>query len=480
MLNVHFTHRKAGCIMPINRNLAYKVSSFMQIVRDGDLMVIWHSLFGNPKIVSVMTINFIEQFRQPTAFNAVIGDDATQEDIDSISDLVESYFLIPEGFDEREFLGAHMRNREPAIANGSLVDYLELIMSEECNFRCTYCIHFENLETSDRINNSQKFMRFETAREVVDRYLANLRAHQKMVADINFGGGEPLLAWDVVERVLYYCVDTYGGEFQFNFSINTNASLITPKIAEILKVYHVQIASSLDGIQPANDLVRLNKGGGGTFKAIMRGFENLAKAGYPMSGIAVTVAEKNFHMLNESIIDWAVARNMKDVRIDLDVIGMVDVPIEDIVEKLMKIRRYAKKRGIDVPGFWSRAAENLNESTIETRVAFCGAVRGNSICVSPTGKIYSCGYSNAEMGNIASFETFFDPEQPYPHFVAGHLTGTMQMCKGCMIEGQCAGGCNITQEFARATKTAKISRMCDFYRRMTEEILREQLQEVGA
>lgn len=84
------------------------------------------------------------------------------------------------------------------------------------------------------------------------------------------------------------------------------------------------------------------------------------------------------------------------------------------------------------------------------------------------------------MGNIASFETFFDPEQPYPHFVAGHLTGTMQMCKGCMIEGQCAGGCNITQEFARATKTAKISRMCDFYRRMTEEILREQLQEVGA
>jgi len=43
-----------------------------------------------------------------------------------------------------------------------------------------------------------------------------------------------------------------------------------------------------------------------------------------------------------------------------------------------------------------------------------------------------------------------------------------------------AGGCNITQEFARVTKTAKIERMCDFYRRMTQEILLEQLREVTA
>ena len=54
------------------------------------------------------------------------------------------------------------------------------------------------------------------------------------------------------------------------------------------------------------------------------------------------------------------------------------------------------------------------------------------------------------------------------------------MCKGCMIEGQCGGGCNITQEFARATRTAKIERMCGFYCRMTQEILREQLREAMA
>jgi len=47
-----------------------------------------------------------------------------------------------------------------------------------------------------------------------------------------------------------------------------------------------------------------------------------------------------------------------------------------------------------------------------------------------------------------------------------------------MIESQCGGGCNITQEFARATKTVKIERMCDFYRQMTRELLLEQLREM--
>ena len=143
----------------------------------------------------------------------------------------------------------------------------------------------------------------------------------------------------------------------------------------------------------------------------------------------------------------------------------------------MRIRRYAAARGVDVPGFWSRPAENLNESTLESRVAFCGAVRGNSMCVGPSGDIYGCGYSTTRLGSLSEIQSFHAPGTAYHRFVRDHLTGVMEMCKGCLIEGQCGGGCNITQEFARATKTAKIERMCDFYRRMTQEILREQLRE---
>jgi hypothetical protein len=49
-----------------------------------------------------------------------------------------------------------------------------------------------------------------------------------------------------------------------------------------------------------------------------------------------------------------------------------------------------------------------------------------------------------------------------------------------MIEGQCDGGCNISQEFACMTETIKLERMCNFYRCMTQELLLEQLHEIDS
>ena len=466
--------------MVFNFNITYLKSPFVQVVRDGDSAVIWHSLFGHPKVVSVETLEFLELFSEPTTILSRIGDELTDEDRGAIEELLRSYFLVPEDFNDRAFLRERMREREKEIVSGSLIDYLELIMSEVCNFRCTYCIYFNNLETSDRINNPKKFMRFKMAKKIVDQYLRILREHKKYIAEINFGGGEPLLVWPVIKQVLEYCYTVYGSKFEFRFSINTNASLITAEIASTLKEYCVKIASSLDGLREGNDRVRLTKFGDSTFFQIMRGFDVLTQIGYSLDGIAVTVTEKNFHELNESIIDWAANRNMNNVRIDIDVIGMVEIVVEDIVAKLIRIRRYAMSRGIDVPGFWSRPVENLNDSTLDVDIAFCGAVRGNSMCVSPTGNIYGCGYSTTRLGDISTIQSFYAPKAAYHCFVRDRLIGEMEMCKGCMIEGQCGGGCNITQEFARATKITKIERMCDFYRQMTQELLLEQLREINS
>ncbi|HVX58108.1 MAG TPA: radical SAM protein [Candidatus Saccharimonadales bacterium] len=462
----------------VDINAPLKKSEFVQVVQEGESAIIWHSLFGHPKVVTTDVVEFLDGFSEPSTLREQLGE-VSADEAEALSELVEGFFLVPPDFSDRAFLEARMREREAGITDGSRIDFLELIMSEECNFRCTYCIHFNNLETSDRINNPSKFMRFEVAQRIIDEYLNILAQHDKRTAEINFGGGEPLMAWDVIEQVLNYCRDVYGGKFEFRYSINTNASLITPDIAAVLRDHKVEIASSLDGLKEGNDQVRLNKGGRGTFNNIMKGFDALEAAGYPLEGIAVTVTQDNFGQLDESIVDWAIARGMGDVRIDIDVVGMVEVPVEEIVEKLIRIRRYALERGIEVPGFWSRPSENLNESTLEQDVSFCGAVRGNSMCVSPTGNIYGCGYSTTKLGDLLQIKKFHEPEGNYHRFVRDHLTGTMEMCKGCMIEGQCGGGCNITQEFARATSSAKIDRMCDFYRLMTQEILRGQLRELA-
>ena len=462
--------------MKINRKILLIKSQFVQVIKNNSKTIIWHSLFGNPKIVSKDTTALLNIFSNSRSLSSVLYEyNIGENGIEIVRDLITNYYLIPQNFNERKFLAKCMREREESITSGSLIDYLELIVSEVCNFRCTYCIHFNNLETSDRIKNQKKFMTFKIARDAIDRYLDILQRHGKNVANINLGGGEPLLAWPVIEQAIKYCIFHYSHNFVFRFSINTNTSLITANIARKLKKYRVEIASSLDGLRDGNDQVRLTKSGNGTFEAIIQGFDNLARQDYPLKGIAITVNEKNFPFLDEKIINWASGRQMREIRIDIDVIGIVGALIEDIVAKLMRIQQYAKNRGIEIAGFWSRPAENLNDSTLNTHIAFCGAVRGNSICIDPSGDIYGCGYSVKKLGALNQIESFYAPESQYNLFVRDHLTGAIEMCKGCMIEGQCGGGCNITQEFTRTTKTAKIKRMCAFYRKMTCELLFEQL-----
>lgn len=450
-----------------------------QCVRDGENAIIWHSLFGHSQIVSSPTLALLDLFNTPRPVSDLTKEYELSDDIVSaIETLYANHYLISPDFNERQYLANRMKSRSHKVTDGSMIEFLELIMSEACNLRCTYCIHFNNLETSNRISNPTKFMNFTTAKQTVDGFMAIRRQNHKNTAYINFGGGEPLLAWPVIEQVLQYCDESYGHEFQLRYTINTNCTLITREIAEKLKKHKVEIAASLDGLKQANDLVRITKNGKGSFDQIMKGFEILESVGYPLDGFAVTVNERNLPEINEALIDWAVAHNMKEVRIDIDMVDIVDVSLEDIVNKLMQIRRYAKRFNVDVPGFWSRATENLNFATLEENVAFCGAVRGNSMCVSPSGKIYGCGYSNTQLGELVQIGNLSAPGGNYHKFVERHLTGNMDMCRGCMIEGQCAGGCNITIEYATSTNTmSKIDRMCDFYREMTRQLLLEELHE---
>lgn len=459
-----------------NHQLIVK-SRYLRSVQESDRAVIWHSLFGYPKIVSIDTLQFLDNFSLPRPLCTLLDEYKIDADDEAfIGELVQSHYLIPDGFDERCLLEQKTEERQREITTGSAISYLGLIMSEVCNFRCSYCIHFNNLETSTRTESPEKFMSFQMAKKAVDVYLGFLRRRGETEADINFGGGEPLLNWRVVRQAIIYCKTCYGQQFDFRFSINTNSSLVTSAIASQLKEFKVDIATSLDGLQEGNDKVRRSKNGRGTFELITRRFDILTSVGYPIDGFSATITQDNFDLLDEGIIDWAQSRGMSEVRIDLDVIGMIGMSVDDITNKLMRLRHYAHGKNINVFGFWSRPFENLNDSVLDTAVAFCGGARGSSLCVSPAGKIYPCGYSTVQIGQLDDLDSLCLPDNPYQSFVKHRFPGSLVMCRGCVIEAQCAGGCNITLEYARSNQTAKAERMCEFYRQMTQALLLDQLK----
>ncbi|MBU1092328.1 radical SAM protein [Patescibacteria group bacterium] len=451
-------------------------SKFVQSISNNNLAIIWHSLFGHPHVISLNLLDIINQLVVPVSLNDLISKYSSDKDIQSFIDLMRSkYFLITEDCDERDILQQALASREGGVFAGSMVNNFSLVISEACNFCCTYCIHFSNLGTSNRLQAPVKVMSTLVAEKATDAFVQILRANGTNTAEINFGGGEPLLGWPTIVHVLEYCRQKYP-DVKFNFSLNTNASLLSSEIVQVLKEHQVRIASSLDGYQSANDKVRLSSTGQGTFTEITNGFKVLAREDYPIDGFTITMTEANFPFIGTDIIDWAANQGMVEIRLDVDVVHSVNIDIPSLAEKIFALKSYADSRGIFIHGFWSRPRENMDSSPLEVSVGFCGGIKGHSIVVNPSQEVYCCGYSTTKLGSLDDLFTseFFSKDQSYAQLIQSRTPGSMIECQGCMIEGQCSGGCQITQEFAKHSG-ANTTRMCEFYRRMTTMLLAEDL-----
>jgi len=456
-------------------NSTLKKSGYLQIISDGEMNIVWHSLFGYPMIVNQETIDFLNAFSSPVTINDVKNLSLFSEVEENAQMLQECFFIIPNDLDERRLLKERAEEYDKSVIGGRNIEYLSLILSENCNFACSYCISSSMISASHRKANKKKIMSIETALKAVKIFLSILKENKKENAYINFGGGEPLINAEIMRHVLEYCYTNYRNAFEFKFRINTNASLISQGVAKILKNYDVRPAISLDGLKDANDKVRLTKNGKGTFGQIMKGIESLRQANFPPKGFSTTVTENNFDLISEDLIQFAEKERFIDLRIDLDVIHLLSIPVDNAVKKLLSLKQTAHKKGINVSGFWERPAENLNSSIIEKHIAFCGGVAGKSMCVSPSEEVYICGYSSKAFANLSKEE--IKSSTAYHNIVMGRMAGEIERCKGCSIEGQCAGGCFITEEFHDLKKEAALSYNCDLYRKMAIELLKISLKE---
>lgn len=456
---------------------------FQGIAYDENCSIIWHSVFGRPMLVTkdlARTLSRHSMNRNQFTLEDLFGAEYSKDEAvtNTIKDLVNSRILLIQrdtkiGYDEQESESIYDLFLKHNPPKKNKVKNLSLIMSEECPFRCKYCIHFAN---SKHQFNPEKMMPLEVAKSAIDGYFKIVKVNGLNEAYINFGGGEPLLNWRTIKELLPY-IHKHRQKLgiPIKMGINTNLALLTKDIAKALIKYDVEIAASLDGTKSGNDAVRLSKNLSGTYDQIMRGFDIMYELGHPLDGFAMTVTADNFFDVDKPIIDWAAARGMKEVRIDIDVVGTVNLPIKKIVSRLARVRRYAKSEGISVIGFWSRPAENMGLIPENEDVGFCGGERGNSLCVAPSGQVFPCGYSNYDLGSYTEIPTIHKKPQ-YSNLLSQRNLLKLSSCKDCPILGFCRGGCMITKE-ANHGSSEKLSRMCELYLAMTYEILRESVEE---
>ena len=458
----------------------YQLSPNVRVISAPELemAMVCHALYGNPRIINGEGLRFLNFFKQSVTAEEIL-EICDEDPGETIREFAEIFFLVEPGFDEKRFLRRKKEQRLTQVRERKTIDRMGLAISDSCNFGCAHCIHSQPKINLGKAlpacqgSTPQLNMTWETAKRCIDRYIELMRERGKTNCKIHFGNAEPLVNWPVIRQALEYC--SAMDDLLFEFAINTNLALITKQIAEFLKRYRVRIATSLDGDQTANDAIRVTKGGQGTFIRILEKFNLLAEIGYPLDGFSITVTNGNYELINTNILDLAIERRMTSIAFDYDLVGLVHVPVEERVAKLLRFKKYANEHGIDFFGTWDTPFRNLtSESLLSGDHAFCAAIQGKSLEFNVNGSIKVCSHSTTTVGHIDNFDRMFKEGGGLTRMVADRFPGTDEYCSGCEIEGQCGGQCHVTREVvSRSTGEERkklFADMCDFYRLVTKAL----------
>lgn len=151
---------------------------------------------------------------------------------------------------------------------------IALQVTQQCNFRCSYCVYCSGDFESQR-DHSSKRMPLETALAAVDFFAARC-GNQEMPA-IAFYGGEPLLEFPLIQKVVEYAEKKLYGK-RLTFAVTTNASLLTPEIAEFFTKHNFRTTISLDGTPETHDRSRrFASTGEGSFDIIRQNLETVTQ-----------------------------------------------------------------------------------------------------------------------------------------------------------------------------------------------------------
>ena len=140
-------------------------------------------------------------------------------------------------------------------------DQMILSITENCNLRCKYCT-FSGSYHSFR-THSEKTMSLKMAITAIDWYLSH---KDRDGYAIGFYGGEPLLAFPLIRKIVEYTRQKVGNRAKFNMT--TNGVLLNEEIAGYLISEDFTLTISLDGPRIVHDRYRVDKEGRGSFAAV--------------------------------------------------------------------------------------------------------------------------------------------------------------------------------------------------------------------
>ena len=450
-----------------------KSSYLIEIVINHKESLFYNSLFGNPFVLNKESIFLLSMFKSGVSFNELVK----QYDIADleywINLFLKNKFIITVGFEERKHLFRYANMYLRKIFKGDNIISLGLVLTEKCNLNCSYCISRKTMSAAGVKSRSN--MSWEMAKLSIDNFVSHARIFDNKELELYFGGGEPLLNWEVLSSSILYCLDEYRSEFSFTFSTNTNSVLIDKEKAEFLKKHGVIVTTSLDGLGINNDVVRYYHSGDGTFTNIKAAWAVLNKYHQPVEWFCLTLTDETINSLNDGLLDFMQKLGVTSCTVEPDIIEPLKTNPKEVAKILFAFKKKAMERGISIGGIWDKSVKNIFKKTIKERLFGCSAFTGQGITVRADGSITLCAYSEIRIGHISDLPNLFD-SQSYQRLLSNRMVGNIGECKDCELEAHCLGGCFITTEYAQYVDSDMgFLYRCELFKEITRLMLKDAL-----
>ena len=283
------------------------------------------------------------------------------------------------------------------IPVGAPVKALCLHVAHDCNLRCKYCF----ASTGD-FGQGRKIMPPEVAKKAIDFVIA--RSGKRRNIEVDFFGGEPLMAWDTVTQTVDYArsIEEQHGK-KFRFTITTNGLLLDEDKRRYINENMDNCVLSLDGRREVNDEFRKTVAGTGSYDTIVPKFKALVDERDPNLDYYArgTFTSHNLDFANDvlSIADAGFDRlSVEPVTADPGCgydLTEDDLPkIEAEYDRLTDIMLERKKEGKPFTFFHFMVDLDQGPCVVK-RLRGCGAGY-EYVAVTPDGDIYPCHQFAAE------------------------------------------------------------------------------------
>jgi len=162
----------------------------------------------------------------------------------------------------------NLADTEQRLSEGP--ESLVLIVTEDCDLRCKYCVYGEGNYNAVRVHTSRK-MEHQIAIRATHSFLSQQEHHKQSF--VCFYGGEPLLRWQLIENVLQSVTQDLSVSPQW--FISTNGTALTEDKFATLVQNRVMVRVSLDGPQEVHDKNRVDVRGRPTFDRVIKNLKRL-------------------------------------------------------------------------------------------------------------------------------------------------------------------------------------------------------------